>query len=137
MNEFLFVYGTLLPGFVPAHMREIASRLRPVSTGSMPGRLYDLGQFPGAVFDANADTSVHGEVFQFAPERQLCKRLDAYEGFDRDFPGASLFLREKHPISLPDGTHLPCWVYLYNRDPGNSVLIASGNYSQWVRQRPK
>ena len=103
----------------------------------MSGRLYDLGQFPGAVFDADAATLVHGEVLQLAADATLLKQLDEYEGYNPDSPAASLFVRERQLIALPDGKSLPCWVYLYNRDPASAQLIATGNYSQWHRDNGK
>jgi len=132
MNDLLFVYGTLSPSRAPAHLREITAQLKPLSAGSMPGRVYDLGDFPGAVFDAAAATRVHGEVFEFPSESRLLCQLDEYEGFMPADTSQGLFIRERRPITLTGGTQLPCWVYLYNRDPGNSPLIPGGDYSTWI-----
>ena len=101
--------------------------------GSMPGRLYDLGDYPGAISEAETSTRVIGEVVQLPSDSAFLKRIDDYEGYNPDSPATSLFIRETRSITLPDGTHLPCWVYLYNQDPASARLIPSGNYSHWHR----
>jgi gamma-glutamylcyclotransferase (GGCT)/AIG2-like uncharacterized protein YtfP len=132
MNDLLFVYGTLSPSRAPAHLCEIAARLKPLSPGSMPGRLYDLGEFPGAVFDAAAPTRVYGEVFELPSDSRFLSQLDDYEGFMPADPAKSLFVREQRPVVISRGAQLSCWVYLYNRDPGHSPLIHGGDYSTWT-----
>jgi gamma-glutamylcyclotransferase (GGCT)/AIG2-like uncharacterized protein YtfP len=131
MNDLLFVYGTLSPSLAPAHVREIMAGLKQLSSGFMPGRLYDLGDYPGAVFDVGAPTRVYGEVFELPSDSRLISRLDEYEGFSPADPPSSLFIREKRPIIVTNNVQLSCWVYLYNRDPGNLPLIPAGNYSAW------
>src|SRR5687768_5084623 len=98
MNNLLFVYGSLLPNSAPSHLAEITARLKPVSAGSMSGRLYDLGQFPGAVYDAHAATRVFGQVVELPNDSQLLARLDEYEGYSPATPATCLFVREKLPI---------------------------------------
>jgi gamma-glutamylcyclotransferase (GGCT)/AIG2-like uncharacterized protein YtfP len=132
MKDYLFVYGTLLPDQAPHELRADIARLKPISAGSMPGRIYDLSDFPGAVYDRFAQTCVHGQVFELPNDNRPLSRLDEYEECVLGQPEASLFIREKRPIALPDGSQLLCWVYLYNRDPGKSPLIPSGDYSEWT-----
>jgi gamma-glutamylcyclotransferase (GGCT)/AIG2-like uncharacterized protein YtfP len=130
--DLLFVYGTLLPSRAPMELREMLSVLRPVTSGAMPGYLYDLGEFPGAVYDQSTNARIHGEVFELPIGSALLDLLDEYEGFVPADPRASLFIREKRPIELGDNSHLHCWVYLYNRDPEEAPLIPGGNYSEWA-----
>jgi gamma-glutamylcyclotransferase (GGCT)/AIG2-like uncharacterized protein YtfP len=136
MMERLFVYGTLLPSRVPAELREMLSMLRKVDSGSMPGYLYDFGEFPGAIYDQMTNPRVHGEIFELPTGSALLALLDEYEGCIPADPGASLFIREKRPIELANGSHLNCWVYLYNRDPGAAPLIPGGDYSEWTLSHP-
>jgi gamma-glutamylcyclotransferase (GGCT)/AIG2-like uncharacterized protein YtfP len=63
MPEYLFVYGTLLPGVGPIRLRELTRRLRPVGLATVRGRLYDLGAYPGVVVDAVGD-EVAGYVYE-------------------------------------------------------------------------
>jgi gamma-glutamylcyclotransferase (GGCT)/AIG2-like uncharacterized protein YtfP len=135
MTDFLFVYGTLLPGRAPDHLREIAARLKPFAPGCMPGRLFNLGNFPGAVFDAAAATRVYGEVLELPNDGELHSRLDDYEDFSPAEPSRSIFIRERLPIMLSGGAQLLCWVYVYNRDPGDAPLIPGGDYSAWISRQ--
>src|SRR5437763_14963760 len=117
MSDHLFVYGTLLPERAPTDVRDAVSRLKPVAAGTMTGELYDLGDYPGAVFDLAGRNLVRGHVYELPTDKDILKSLDAYEEYSPDDAKNSLFVREKHPIELADGRRLPCWVYLYNRSP--------------------
>ena len=135
MKQYLFVYGTLLPNQAPHGVGEIMGELSPVAEGSMPGRVYDLGAFPGAVFDDAARAHVRGRVFEAPMDDAQWRQLDAYEEYLPEHPASSLFVREKRPITLADGSELPCWVYLYNRDPGHARPVPGGDYSAWAADR--
>jgi gamma-glutamylcyclotransferase (GGCT)/AIG2-like uncharacterized protein YtfP len=130
MPDYLFVYGTLQPELAPPPLRSRLARLRRIGAGSVPGRLYDLGRYPGAVFDAAVNQSVSGEVFELS-DASLLRKLDAYEGFDAADPGGSLYVREQRAVLLADGRRLTCWVYAYNRDPSDRPLIPHGDYRRW------
>jgi gamma-glutamylcyclotransferase (GGCT)/AIG2-like uncharacterized protein YtfP len=129
MPTYLFVYGTLLPQRAPPQLRDDIARLKAVGTGLMPGRLYDLGDFPGAVDDCTLASGVVGRVFELPEDDALLQRLDAYEGYVPGDAQTSLFVRETRPIELADGRKLECWVYLYNRDPGQAPLVPGGKYA--------
>jgi gamma-glutamylcyclotransferase (GGCT)/AIG2-like uncharacterized protein YtfP len=135
MNDLIFVYGTLLPGRAPRDVREIVGQLRHVARGSMPGRVFDLGPFPGAVHDDTALTRVQGEVFELPESNEHLRKLDEYEEFDPSRPDQSLFVREKHRIELVDGSQVHCWVYVYNRDPGRAQTVPHGDYATWESAR--
>jgi gamma-glutamylcyclotransferase (GGCT)/AIG2-like uncharacterized protein YtfP len=124
----LFVYGTLLPGEVPEVLRPLLGGLAWVGRGWLPGRLYDLGPYPGAVPDAGAATRVRGEVYALPGDPGLLEVLDAYEGCVPGRPLESLFVRVQAPVALEVGGVLRCWVYAYNRDPGRAPLLADGRY---------
>src|SRR4051794_31927600 len=115
MNDRLFVYGTLLPGLAPAAVEDLVERFRLVGTGSLPGRLYDLGPYPGAVFDASASTRVTGQVFELPDDPTLLARLDAYEGCVPGDPQNSQYLRVQLLARLVEGCEVSCWAYAYNR----------------------
>jgi len=127
----LFVYGTLLPDQAPAEIAMSVRKLRRVGEGHIRGRLYDLGEFPGAIVDSTAHTSVSGAVFLLPEDPAVLRSLDEYEGYDPTDPAASLFVRKECAIELTDGRNLSCWVYLYNRDPGQAPLVSSGDYARF------
>jgi gamma-glutamylcyclotransferase (GGCT)/AIG2-like uncharacterized protein YtfP len=129
MSDYLFIYGTLSPHRAPAEVSSAVGKLRKVGKGQVRGRLYDLGEYPGAILDASAATVISGEVFAL-PGASILATLDSYEGFNPTRPKHSLFLRKRYPVLLSDGRELECWVYVYNRDPGSAPLVADGDYEK-------
>jgi gamma-glutamylcyclotransferase (GGCT)/AIG2-like uncharacterized protein YtfP len=129
MNLYLFVYGTLEPAHAPADIAAAVRRMKPVGSGSVRGRLYDLGEYPGAVVSRTSPSVIKGKVFELPEDQQVLSSIDAYEGFDPDHPHGSLFIRKRWPVTLADGSRKMCWIYTYNRKPGDARLIASGFYN--------
>ena len=64
MTHHLFVYGTLSPRHAPLEIAATVRRLRPVGQASVRGRLYDLGEYPGAVLSEKSRSVIRGEVFE-------------------------------------------------------------------------
>ena len=111
----LFAYGTLRKGRASAEMADVVASLRRVGKGIAHGRVYDMGAYPAAVFDASASTLIDGEVYE-VPSLQVLQQLDAYEEFLPNHPSASLFVRKRKKIRMVEsGQDLMCWVYEYNR----------------------
>ena len=130
MSAYLFVYGTLQLARVPGEIAQVVSRLRPIGKGYANGVLYDLGEYPGAVLDPDSKSRIAGTVFQLPDDPNVLSTLDAYEEFDPDAPGTSLFIRVSHPVALSTGGTLQCWVYVYNRNPGSSPIFSGGIYNK-------
>ncbi len=128
MNRHLFVYGTLTPSRAPAEISAAVRRLKRVGAASVRGRLYDLGEYPGAVLSRTSPSVIKGQVFELPEDQQVLDSIDTYEGFDPDHPRGSLFVRKRWPVTLADGSRMTCWIYAYNRKPGDARLIASGSY---------
>jgi gamma-glutamylcyclotransferase (GGCT)/AIG2-like uncharacterized protein YtfP len=117
--DHLFVYGTLRRGSKHEMARLLQGQAHFVGTGRMPGRLYGLGRFPGAVAAANAEEWVRGEVYRLDDSASLLKVLDEYEGAD--------FERGISSIQMDEGRTTECWVFLYvGKLPGR--LIESGDW---------
>jgi gamma-glutamylcyclotransferase (GGCT)/AIG2-like uncharacterized protein YtfP len=127
-NQFVFVYGTLLPRFVPAAMRDVIARLDLYGEGSVRGVLFDLGEYPGAVLDKASDNRVYGRVFQLSQDFPAIEALDRYEGYEPAAHNMSLFVRKLEDVELTTGATIECWVYEYNGDPQGAPIIASGRY---------
>lgn len=98
----------------------------------MPGVLYDLGRYPGAVFDAKCEETVIGHIFQLHDAEQIFSTLDRYEGIDPQQPEASEYRRARVPIQHND-TELPCWTYLYNLPTSGLRKIPGGNYLAYLQ----
>ena len=130
MNEYLFLYGTLLPSDATDKPSRVVRRLKRVGSATIAGRLYDFGDYPGAVLDRSAKTAIKGELFELPHDDSALKALDDYEEFNRTDRKHSLFVRTRTVAELHDGRRLNAWVYVYNRDPGSARLIASGDYSE-------
>ena len=126
--DHLFVYGTLLPEHAPAALAPTIARLRELGGGSVPGRLYDFGAYPGAILDPAATTRVSGRVFVLPDDPEVLAKMDAYEGFAAGNPGGSVFRRMRTVVALSDGGTTEAWVYEYNRDPGAAPVIAGGRF---------
>jgi gamma-glutamylcyclotransferase (GGCT)/AIG2-like uncharacterized protein YtfP len=128
MSQYLFVYGTLRPGLAPPAVAHIIQQLRRIGAGSVRGRLYNLGAYPGAHPDALAETTIVGEVFEIPNDQAFWSALDDYEGFDPLSPAASLFVRTKCRVTLDREGELESWIYAYNRHPKTAPLVTGGDY---------
>jgi len=130
MTEYLFLYGTLKPNEAASDVAETVRTLRRVGSATVPGRLYDFGDYPGAVIDRSAKTSIKGELFELPNDDSALNALDDYEEFNRTDRKNSLFIRTRTVATLQGGRQLNAWVYVYNRNPGSARQIASGDYSK-------
>ena len=136
MTHHLFVYGTLSPRHAPPEIAATVRRLRPVGAASVRGRLYDLGEYPGAVLSKNSRSLIRGEVFELPGDQSTLTSLDNYEGFEPAKPNSSLFVRRTWPVTLDDGTRLRCWVYVYNGNMKRAQPVRSGRYRRRRSTRP-
>lgn len=128
MTDYLFAYGTLQPGLVPATMSEVAQKLTPIGKGFVRGVLYNLGRYPGAIPDFHSPNQISGTVVELPEDRDILRQLDAYEGFDPDSPETSEYVRERQTVELADGGSVECWFYRYNLPVSGSQIIASGTW---------
>jgi gamma-glutamylcyclotransferase (GGCT)/AIG2-like uncharacterized protein YtfP len=135
VTNYLFIYGTLMPDHAPAEIARAVRKLRRVGNGWTSGRLYDFGEYPGAIFAAQGESKVRGAIYEMQGGMNLLRQLDVYEEFDERHPERSLFLRKKRPIRLDDKRQLLAWVYEYNRDPSTGVAIPKGDYRDHLRRR--
>ena len=130
MTDYLFMYGTLMPTEADQEIAPIVKRLRRIGAAYVRGRLYNLGEYPGAIIDQSSNTSIHGELVELPADKAVLDALDKYEEFDSSRPEKSLFVRKKAKIELASGRSVEAWIYVYNRDPGNAPIVRGGNYSK-------
>lgn len=125
---YLFVYGTLLD-----RQNEFGAYLSDNCTfhadGKMPGKIYDLGEYPGAVLTNEQNTFVHGKIYHLSNIEKVLEILDDYEGFGPQQEQPNLFIRLLADI-LTIGGKIKCWVYIYNLPIDDYEVIASGIYSE-------
>ncbi len=130
MSERLFVYGTLLPDEAPKEIASIVKRFRRLGSAHVRGRLYDFGEFPGAVLDPSSRTMIHGELVLLPSDGRTLDALDRYEEFDPLDPKRSLFVRTKAKIRMANGSSCEGWIYVYNRPPGKAKVVRGGDYQR-------
>ncbi|MCW2387973.1 gamma-glutamylcyclotransferase (GGCT)/AIG2-like uncharacterized protein YtfP [Sphingobium sp. B11D3B] len=117
-----FVYGLLMtggPGFAALGMEGGVRRLGP---DRVVGRLYHLGDYPGLVTGESG--VVHGELIGIR-DPLLLEKMDVYELYDPEKPGASEYRRVEVDL-LDSGRRV--WTYEYNRSVEGLPVIANG---QW------
>ena len=128
-SNYLFVYGTLLD-----ESNEFAIYLKQncsyYSKGRFRSRLYDLGEYPGAIADENYPGYIYGSIFELKNTAETLKHLDDYEGFGEDQEQPNLFIREMAEVET-DSRRINCWVYLYNLPVEGFRVIKSGNYAEY------
>jgi gamma-glutamylcyclotransferase (GGCT)/AIG2-like uncharacterized protein YtfP len=129
--EHLFVYGTLMTGFVrrpllgPAAVLEGPARVR--------GSLYDFNEYPGLVLD---DAGwVVGELYRLPDLAARLPALDRAEWYDSADEAGSLYVRRSAAVTLADGSARDVWLYVYNGPPGRGPRIPSGDWRARVLAR--
>jgi gamma-glutamylcyclotransferase (GGCT)/AIG2-like uncharacterized protein YtfP len=126
--EKVFVYGTLRRGY-QLHEHLLEPRSRYLGPGKIRGRLYDLGEYPGALPADGPGDVVAGEVYELTdPESQL-RVLDELEEFDPSKPEESLFVRRTTDVVLDSGRKVQAWTYFLPRQPPRARRIPSGDYA--------
>lgn len=132
----LFVYGTLRHGESRADSLEAHDPFeggKGVVRGSVPGRLLDLGEYPGYVPSSEVTPRVRGEIYTFADLDALFAELDAVEEFTGYEPPTGEYVRALVKVDL-DARERIAWTYVYAGDPNGLPIIASGD---WVARRTK
>jgi gamma-glutamylcyclotransferase (GGCT)/AIG2-like uncharacterized protein YtfP len=128
MSEHLFLYGTLRPEDAPEEIRSAVTGLRSVGEGAVPGLLYDLGEYPGAVIDAEAKQRIFGTVYQLPEDQTVLSRMDTYEDFRPAAPDESLFLRIRQQVEMDARGSVECWMYVYNQPLLGAPVVTGGRW---------
>jgi gamma-glutamylcyclotransferase (GGCT)/AIG2-like uncharacterized protein YtfP len=125
----LFVYGSLRSGFHHSVYAYISRYFIFDGMGTVQGKLYDMGEYPGAI-PGTDNYFITGELYHIAQEEefdQAMEQLDDYEGLlvePREIP---LFRRE--PVNvLFKNTTVIAWMYWYNRAITSEHRIESGDF---------
>lgn len=130
----LFVYGTLMRG-MPFPMAVFLEQYAVFQTeGRLPGRLYELGGYPGLVYLPGQEKRVIGHVFELTHPELVLEKLDAYEMTNPAAPELSEYLRETVRVETTAGL-LDCQVYVYNRPVEGLIEIPDGNWPAWFYSR--
>ena len=110
--EYLFLYGTLLD----AH-NQVAQFLKSnadfYAEGYFHGKLFDLGDYPGAIESNNSEDKVFGSTFKVRNPDAVFVALDEYEETGDKFPSPNEFIRTKIDVFDHKGKIIRSYVYLY------------------------
>ena len=117
-DQLLFVYGTLRPFVDIAMAKWLRSNARHLGSATTPGRLYDLGAYPGMRVARGRRERVVGDVYRIAKAR-VFRVLDRYE---------ARFVRERCVVQLARGGRKIAWAYRYRYSVASGARIASGDY---------
>jgi gamma-glutamylcyclotransferase (GGCT)/AIG2-like uncharacterized protein YtfP len=131
INQFLFVYGTLLqPG------NEFAEYLNQhckfISSGKIKGLLYDIGEYPGALTDSGEGRYIYGNIFGMDEPDSILKVIDDYEGIGGLYGHPQEYIRKQVDI-LTDNGNVSCWMYIYNLPVDTYNQIPEGDYIQYLK----
>lgn len=122
------VYGTLMRGF-DNHVCAGMEHLDFVCECTIPGLLYDLGEFPGVKLACDGHHGdagpVTGELYRARPAD--IDRLDRFEGAVGDDP---LYRRRRVELLAPSRT---AWVYECARRVDDAPLVESGDWREHAR----
>lgn len=127
-THFLFVYGTLMRGFSNPFAKKLKQEAVWCEKGLFTGQLFDLGEYPGAVYRQDTTTTVRGEIWQLHDFQKTIATLDIYEGIHEKEPE---YVRQLIPILCESGIQTHCWVYIYCQSTHLFQPILSGDYRQW------
>lgn len=133
-TDLIFVYGSLLPK-APHNRYHLLGPVTSVGPGSLNGRLYSLGDYPGAVASEHPQDFVRGEIYRLENPAEALARLDRYEGFVPMSPDGCEFVRTTAEITLDQGGERVAWVYYYNLPLDGLLRIERGDYLQFVASR--
>ena len=135
MTQYLFVYGSLMSDTGSPMARFLKRDNRFLAEISLPGKLYDLGSYPGFVYDREADSRVAGHLFELKDASRVLRILDEFEGINEKQPEASEYRRICVPYQL-DGPMIQLYFYNYNQPVRGLKEIPGGNYKTYWPSQP-
>lgn len=125
----LFVYGTLRSGHDNPMAQYLRQHAHLIGHGYVPGRLFDLGWYPGATYEPDCNSCVWGDVYKITDESVL-SRLDEYEGIE-SLPDDEYARREvsvQMNLTPEEVSEVHCQMYVFIKADGQQTLIESGNF---------
>lgn len=110
--------------------RHLASlKPRYLGRGTVRAKLYDLGEYPGAVKSSLPGDKITGELYELTEPASQLRQLDALEEFDPASPAKSLFVRRSVKVDLNDGAQSKAWMYFLNKKPARARVVRRGDYA--------
>lgn len=126
-SDFLFVYGTLRRAFKHPQHKIISINADFFSAAYMPGDLYEVNGYPGAIYRPQSHAKIVGELYKIKQHGPLFSHLDEYEQCSACYAEPHEYVRQCCPVFSTKKTVL-AWVYLYNHSLQHLQKITDGNY---------
>lgn len=120
-NELVFVYGTLRRG-ASNHFRMQGAEF--VRSGTVRGRMYRFGWYPGLVVDAQGDELV-GEIYAVGAEQLAA--LDLFEGVSAGETAGSEYRRIRVTVAGGEPP-LEAWIWEWLGPVNESDRIVGGDW---------
>ena len=132
----LLLYGSLRRGEANFDTLDLGKALHFIRTVKFPGRMYDLGDYPGVVLD-RPNGLIVGELFAVIDPRVIA-RLDAFEGYrakdrrpyDPVTRRGSLYLRKALQID-----QIEAHIYVFNGLPARLKSVPRVPTGEWLKHR--
>jgi len=131
-STLMFVYGTLRKDSRGQVLSPLCRDWIFISHGSIAGRLYDFGAYPGAVPSDDPEDRVRGELYRLPAPETMLPPIDRYEGCAPEDAPPHEFERRLVRVELEDGSAAEAWIYWYRPEP-RGRLLASGDYLERMR----
>ncbi len=119
-----------------AERTRLARESRSLGPATLPGRLYDLGTYPGLVEDGGGGL-VHGEVVLLEDAASSLRWLDAYEGIPPGACEGEEYIRVERAAGLSDGSQIKAWVYVYKGSMSGGRLVPTGRWIGTTASHPR
>ncbi|HLZ04891.1 MAG TPA: gamma-glutamylcyclotransferase family protein [Bradyrhizobium sp.] len=127
-SDRLFVYGTLMRGYVHPMAKLLSANADFLGEASCRGRLYLVKHYPGLVLSDDAADIVHGELYRLREAQALLREFDMYEACGEGFPEPTQYVRQMFSVTLAGGSESEAWTYLYNWPVAKLTRIESGRF---------
>lgn len=124
-----FFYGTLMQGQSRGPIvKSLGGRV--IARATIPGRLVDLGSYPGLVDLGSPKSLVHGELVRFSNVSAAMEEFDAIEGFRGFEKTGSLYGRTWVAVQDESEKVHHAWTYHFQREWRKANIIPSGDWRE-------
>src|SRR6201985_1614648 len=104
MPSNLFVYGTLMRGYVHPMARLLSANADYLGEATCRGRLYMVKHYPGLVLSEDAREIVHSELYRLREVDAMLREFDMYEACGEGFPEPTQYLRRLLSVTSAHGS---------------------------------
>ena len=127
----IFVYGTLMSDFINPASDRLRKESHLMGKVSLSGRLFDLGDYPGGVFEPASTCRIKGELYRLHDAANSLSWLDDYEDAGTGVNPEILYRRIQVPVSFR-GRRITAWMYHYIKPVEGLKRIISGDYNEYL-----